>query len=78
MQGYVLHNPVAFIEDPQRSDALGHGRDSRLVQICRRRGVRNHRLRLILVPAAPAGSECEPNQQGRRELYHAYSGIHGS
>jgi len=79
MQGDVLDDAIALVEDAEDRNALGHGGDSSLaIRGCRdlspgRRGG-------ILLRLA-AFAACGKRQAGEREREcraHAYSGIHGS
>ena len=76
MEGDILHDPVALVEDSEDRDALRHGRDIGLLCACRR-GLFGRDLIRLLGPAA-ASRQAKRNQQGCGELSHAYSGIQGS
>jgi hypothetical protein len=76
MERDILHDPVALVEDSKDRDALGHGRDVRLVRARRRRLLRGNLIRLL--GAAAACRQPKRNQQRCGELSHAYSGIQGS
>ena len=78
MQRDVLDDSVALVEDAEHCDALRHGRRSALP--CRgcRDAARCWPLRSLLLIAAVARRQPESDQQGKDELSHAYSGIHGS
>jgi hypothetical protein len=79
MQGDVLDDAIALVEDAEDRDALGHWGDSALaIRGC-----------LDLSPGRPGGilsrlapfAACGKRQAGDRERErraHAYSGIHGS
>jgi hypothetical protein len=79
VQGDVLDDAIALVENAEDRDALGHGSDSALaIRGCRdlspgRRGGILSRL--------TAFAACGKRHAGERErecLAHAYSGIHGS
>jgi hypothetical protein len=78
MQGHVLDDAVALVEDPEHRDALRHRRDSALA------GRRDRRVRprrsggIVLFGALAARGEREHSQQGCGGCPHAYSGIQGS
>jgi hypothetical protein len=76
MEGNVLHDSVALVEDAEDRDALGHGRDARLA---RRSGPRlvADCIPLLRLLAAAARGDGQREQQNDRAL-HCYSGIQGS
>jgi hypothetical protein len=75
VKGDAADDAVALVEDGEDGDALRHGRHARLIGV----GGPVRRARLVLLlAAAPAGGEREREDQRRRWLEHAYSGIHGS
>jgi hypothetical protein len=79
VQGDVLDDAVALVEDSEDRDALRHGRNSALPI----RGRSDLRSRgcgriLLLLRALAAGGERKRNQQWCSKPSHAYSGIQGS
>jgi hypothetical protein len=78
MQGDVLYDAVALVEDAEDGDALSHRRDTAL-SVRRRGDLRSRRSsRILLLRALAARAEREGNQQRCGKPLHAYSGIHGS
>jgi hypothetical protein len=71
----ILDDPVALVEDPEDSHALGHRGDIGLSR-ARRRSLLGRGL-VHLLSAAVARGERQDDQQGGCGP-HAYSGIHGS
>jgi hypothetical protein len=76
VEGDVLDDAVALVEDAEDRHALRHRRDVRLAGV-RPRTLFGRGLILLLAPAI-ARCEREPDQQRSNGLAHAYSGIHGS
>jgi hypothetical protein len=76
MQRHRLDDPVALVEDAEHSDTLGHRRYPALA--IRGGADLPPRQRRILILALAARGERKRNQQGRRGIFHAYSGIQGS
>jgi hypothetical protein len=76
MQGDVLDDPVALVEDADHGNALRHrGHAGRARRGCPR--ALGGGDRLVLLGAAIARRQPKREQQGKSPL-HAYSGIHGS
>jgi hypothetical protein len=78
VQGDVLHDAIALVEDPDHGDALGHRRDPSLAGRGRRRLPRPWQWRVLLLAFLSARGERERDQQRCRDPFHAYSGIQGS
>jgi hypothetical protein len=76
VQGDVLNDAVALVEDAEDRNPLSHRRDVRLVG-ARPGGLFRGGLVLLLAPAIARGQR-EADQQRSNGLAHAYSGIHGS
>jgi hypothetical protein len=73
----ALHDPVAFVEDAEDRDALGHRSDALLIGAAGL-GLGGGRRRILLLGAAAARGQRKGDQQRSGELRHAWSGIHGS
>jgi hypothetical protein len=77
VQGDVLDDPVALVEDAEDRDPLRHRSEPRLVDARRCGGIGDHRRRRVLLAPLPAArGEHERNGRCSRET-HAYSGIQG-
>ena len=78
MEGDVLNDAVALVENAKDSDALGHRSDSALA-ICSLGGLGSHCCRDIFLPSAFA-ARCERKraQDEWNDRSHYYSGIQGS
>jgi hypothetical protein len=77
MEGDILDDAVALVENGEHRNALGHRRDTGLVR-ARSRAVAGARPRRILLGAAAARGQRERDHQRRCDPRHVYSGIHGS
>jgi hypothetical protein len=78
MQGDVLDDAVALVEDAKHGDALRHGRHSTLACRSRESLPASPGKRVLLLATLPAGSERERDQQRSGFGPHVYSGIQGS
>jgi hypothetical protein len=77
MQGDVLDDSVALVEDSENRDPLRHRRHSALTRCSRWRLLRRS-SRVLLLGAFAARGERDDGQQGCNGCPHAYSGIQGS
>jgi hypothetical protein len=77
VQGYVLNDPVALVEDPQNRDALRHRRHTAL-SVSRRRDPLPRQWSIRQFASLATRGERERDEQRCGDPAHAYSGIHGS
>jgi hypothetical protein len=75
MQRDIAHDPVAFVEDGEDGDPLGHWRHACLARDCPRA---LSPRRLVLLRSALARRKRACGQQCRGDETHVYSGIQGS
>jgi hypothetical protein len=78
VQGDVLDDAVALVEDAEHRGALNHRRHPTLAVGGRGRLARGRQRRVRLGFALAAAGERKRDQQRGREPTHAYSGIQGS
>jgi hypothetical protein len=78
LQGYVLNDAVALVEDAEDRDALGHRRDSTLTRGRGRRIRGSRRGGILLLGAFAARAQRQRDRQRCEDPPHAYLGIQGS